>query len=67
MTDSTTPSAPATRDLLSAASTELRRQATNRFDRYGPGDPRGAAFWDVAAWLDPDDHNALELPTSAAP
>ena len=30
----------------------LRKQAGLEFDRHGPHDPRGAAFWDVAAWVE---------------
>lgn len=30
---------------------ELRRKARVEFDKHGVDDPRGAAIWDVAAWL----------------
>ena len=31
---------------------DLRHLARAEFDRNGPDDPRGAAIWDVAAWIE---------------
>lgn len=38
---------------------ELVKQANARFDEHGPYDARGAALWDAAFHLDPDDGDAL--------
>lgn len=37
--------------LLSEVGRTLQDFAVERFDRYGPRDVRGAAFWDAAAYV----------------
>jgi hypothetical protein len=36
---------------LDLASDRLSAMAGERFVEYGPGDPRGAAIWDAAQWI----------------
>ncbi|WP_294567540.1 hypothetical protein [uncultured Arthrobacter sp.] len=47
------------RDTAIRAAQYLRAQATLRFGSHGADDSRGAALWDAACALDPDDGNAL--------
>lgn len=46
----------------------LREQAVARFDEFGGHDARGAAFWDAACGLDPDDGGRVpRLAVEASP
>lgn len=41
-------------EILTDLVTRLRAMAAQEFDERGPHDARGAAIWDVAAWIDED-------------
>lgn len=41
-----------TTECRHALAKQVREMAVQEFDTRGPSDPRGAAIWDVAAWLD---------------
>jgi hypothetical protein len=47
--------------ILQRAVAELRHQAVARFDERGSDDIRGAALWDAANHLNPDDGDALKV------
>lgn len=40
------------RAVLDVVVKELRAFAVERFDKHGPRDARGAAFWDAAGYVD---------------
>ena len=40
------------RSEMQALADYLGRQASERFEAFGPRDPRGAALWDVAAYIE---------------
>jgi hypothetical protein len=46
-------------ETLHQVAGELRHQAVLQFDEGGSGDVRGAALWDAASHLNPDDGDAL--------
>jgi len=48
-------------EILYRAAGELRHTAVLRFDEHGSGDARGAALWDAANHLNPDDGDALAV------
>jgi len=48
-------------EVIQRATDELRTQATLRFESRGVGDIRGAALWDAAAHLDPEDRDVLNV------
>jgi hypothetical protein len=48
-------------EILHRAADELRHKAMLEFDEHGSSDVRGAALWDAASHLNPDDGDALAL------
>lgn len=44
-----------------AAAVLLRRLATERLSTFGADDVRGAAWWDAANYIHPEDGDALHL------
>lgn len=42
------------KDLVQIIAEKFRAEAVARFAEAGANDARGAAFWDVAAWLEED-------------
>lgn len=57
-----TPAEAPARTIIREIVRLLTEQASQRFSKHGPADARGAALWDAARFLDPDDGNALNLP-----
>lgn len=55
--------AQAKRQVVRECAQALREQATQRFGTHGVNDARGAAFWDAACFLDPEDGDALKTKT----
>jgi len=49
------------KDILFQACSELKKQAGAQFDKKGPQDARGAAFWDASCHLDPWDGDFFKL------